>query len=61
MATTRTLRTETVTTRLTRADLALVEAAAASMGQTRSSAVREMLLAAARAEILGRELGEELD
>jgi len=60
---TRLLRTEAVTTRLTRADLALVEAAAASMGKTRSSAVREMLLLAARAHLLGGDLrqGSEAD
>lgn len=47
MPTTRTLRTEPVTTRLTRAERAVLEAAAAEMGTTRSSAARALLMDAA--------------
>ena len=46
------LRTETVTARLTPADRALVEAAAVDMQMTRSAAVRQMLIEAARARLL---------
>ena len=49
------LRTETVTTRLTPADRKLVEAAAATMQMTRSAAVRQMLLEAARTRLLTQE------
>ncbi|HUF75739.1 MAG TPA: hypothetical protein VMM35_05640 [Longimicrobiales bacterium] len=49
------LRTETVSARLTPADRALVEAAAAEMQLTRSSAVRQMLLEAARLRLLPEE------
>lgn len=48
MERTRTLRTEPVTTRLTRAERAVVEAAAVAMNKTRSSAVRDLLVSAAR-------------
>ncbi len=45
-------RTDTVTARLTPADRALIEAAAATMGMTRSAAVRTLLLDAARERLL---------
>lgn len=47
-------RTETVTARLTPADRALVEAAAAQMGMTRSAAVRRLLIDSAREQLLQR-------
>jgi len=45
-------RTETLSTRLSLADKALIEAAAASMQKTTSAAIRDMLVKAARAEVL---------
>lgn len=47
----RVLRTEAATARLTTAEVKVVEAAAAVMGMTRSSAMRTLLLAGAHAQL----------
>ena len=52
-------RSETLTTRMSPADRALIEAAAASMQKTTSAAVREMLVKAARAEVFRQDSPSE--
>lgn len=44
-------RTEALTTKLSRVERAIVEAAAVNMGLPRSAAMREMLVAAARQQL----------
>ena len=53
------IRTEPVTTRLTPTERALVEAAAVAMGVPRSSAVRELILPAARRLLLSEPVTDD--